>query len=1169
MNDIALTSWTSFKVYLAEKSGLIQYVQFPAYYEIYFFEASFRYVVSIYMDGGADQVDFETNFKPSANAPVPLPVTITGDPFFLSENIAEWGGVATSLGQKVSASSVPVTIASDQPAFQVTQSGLWNINNISGTISLPAGAATSSKQPSLGTAGSPSTDVISVQGVPGGTAINVNGSGFTQPVSGTVTANIGTTGGLALDSSVSGLSLTQSSTTSSQHGVLDMGAVTTSAPTYVSGQTDPLSLNTSGGLRVDGSGVTQPVSGTVTANAGTGTFTVGQATGTNLHVVVDSGTVAATQTGTWNINNITGTVSLPTGAATQASQTTGNASLASIDSKLTDTGGGALKVDGSAVTQPVSGTITANAGTGNFTVVQPTGTNLHTVVDNFPATQPVSGTVTANAGTGTFTVGQSTAANLNATVVGSGNFTVVQPSGASLHVDVDNFPATQPVSGTVTANQGTSPWVTSDLADGSVAPGTAGTKSMLAGGVYNTATPTLTNGQQVALQTDVNGNLKTTAVLSGSTVTVIQPTAAQLNATVVGSGNFTVVQPTGSNLHVDVDNFPATQPVSGTVTANAGSGNFQVVQPTGTNLHTVVDSGTITVTQATGTNLHTVVDSGAVTVTNVNPANLNALVAGAVTSAAPLYVNGTDASLSLNTAGGLRVDGSGVTQPVSGTVTANAGTGNFTVVQATGANLHVDVDNFPATQPVSGTVTANQGTSPWVVSGTVTSNIGTTGGLALDTTVAALQVAQASTTAGEKGTLTMGAVTTAAPTYTTGQTDPISLTTAGALRVDGSGTTQPVSGTVTANAGTGTFTVGQATGTNLHVVVDSGTTVVTQPTAANLNATVVGSGNFTVVQPTGTNLHTVVDSGTVTANIGTTNGLALDATVAKLTLAQASTTAGETGPLIQGAVTTAAPAYTTGQTDPLSLTTAGSLRVVDNSTVAQASTTSGQTGGLIQGAVTTAAPSYTTGQTDPLSLTTAGSLRVTDTNAVAQASTTAGEIGPLVQGAVTTADPAYTTAQTDPLSLTTTGRLRVDATGNVASLAADSGNPVKVGAVYNTTPSAPTTGQRVDLQANQFGALSISQRNKFLNIAGNATTTVKSGAGTLSCVTINNPGSGGTCTIYDNTAGSGTIIMTLTISSGGVNPVSTALSNLGCEFATGLTVVTAGSAANNFTFFYR
>jgi hypothetical protein len=46
-------------------------------------------------------------------------------------------------------------------------------------------------------------------------------------------------------------------------------------------------------------------------------------------VTVD-GTIAATQSGTWNINNISGTVSLPTGAATAANQTTANSSLSSI-----------------------------------------------------------------------------------------------------------------------------------------------------------------------------------------------------------------------------------------------------------------------------------------------------------------------------------------------------------------------------------------------------------------------------------------------------------------------------------------------------------------------------------------------------------------------------------------------------------------------------------------------------------------------------------------------------------------------------------------------------------------------------------------------------------------------------------------------------------------------
>jgi hypothetical protein len=50
-------------------------------------------------------------------------------------------------------------------ATQSAQSGTWNITNVSGTVSLPTGAATAAKQPALGTAGTASTDVISVQGI--------------------------------------------------------------------------------------------------------------------------------------------------------------------------------------------------------------------------------------------------------------------------------------------------------------------------------------------------------------------------------------------------------------------------------------------------------------------------------------------------------------------------------------------------------------------------------------------------------------------------------------------------------------------------------------------------------------------------------------------------------------------------------------------------------------------------------------------------------------------------------------------------------------------------------------------------------------------------------------------------------------------------------------------
>lgn len=56
------------------------------------------------------------------------------------------------------------------------------------SLPLPAGASTAAKQPAFGTAGTPSADVLSVQGVVGGTAVPVSGTFWqaTQPVSGTV-----------------------------------------------------------------------------------------------------------------------------------------------------------------------------------------------------------------------------------------------------------------------------------------------------------------------------------------------------------------------------------------------------------------------------------------------------------------------------------------------------------------------------------------------------------------------------------------------------------------------------------------------------------------------------------------------------------------------------------------------------------------------------------------------------------------------------------------------------------------------------------------------------------------------------------------------------------------------------------------------------------------------
>lgn len=150
-------------------------------------------------------------------------------------------------------------------------------------------------------------------------------------------------------------------------------------------------------------------------------------------------------------------------------------------------------------------------------------------------------------------------------VDGSGN---LQPfSGTSTatgpNVTVTNFPAIQPVSGTVTANQGTA----------------------------NTAT----NGWPVK-PTDGTNSQGFLATGEGK-VSVTQPIAAGTNII----GKFGIDQTTpGTTNAVSVTNFPGTQPVSGTVTANQGTANtvanaWPVKNTDGTNVAAVKAASTAAV----------------------------------------------------------------------------------------------------------------------------------------------------------------------------------------------------------------------------------------------------------------------------------------------------------------------------------------------------------------------------------------------------------------------------------------------------------------------------------------------------------------------------------------------------------------------------------------------
>jgi len=142
---------------------------------------------------------------------------------------------------------------------------------------------------------------------------------------------------------------------------------------------------------------------------------------------------------------------------------------------------GNLRVDGSSVTQPVSGTVAVTQSTSPWVnnITQFGGTNVST------------GTGAGGAGIPRVTV--SNDSNILATQ--SGTWTV-QPGN--------------------TAN--TTPWLVTDSADGPVAPGTVAGKSMLIGGQFNTALPVLTNTQQSAIQLDSSGRIIISSIPTGANV---------------------------------------------------------------------------------------------------------------------------------------------------------------------------------------------------------------------------------------------------------------------------------------------------------------------------------------------------------------------------------------------------------------------------------------------------------------------------------------------------------------------------------------------------------------------------------------------------------------------------------------------------------------------------
>jgi hypothetical protein len=395
---------------------------------------------------------------------------------------------------------LPIVTFADSPPSTVVKSKTYTGDGVT-----PITATSGSLNVNITNPGGGTTTVN--QGTAGASKWLVDGSGVTQPVSGTFWQTTQPVSGTLTCNAGTGVSTSALQTS----GNILLGTIITdltsgSQLTQLTGAV-PAGTNTIGAVNING---TVPVSGTITAtnsaNGNPGSALPSQATliggsdGTDLRALqVSSAGVLAVSASS---------LPLPSGASTSALQTTGNTSLSSIASSVLNipAQGQAIAADSLPVVLPAA-QITA--------LTPPTSIS----VSNFPATQPVSGTVA-----------------------------------------VSNFPSSQAVTGTFW--QTTQPVSVSSL-------------------------PLPTGAATSALQTTGNTSLATIATnipaqgqaLAADSMPVVL-TAAQIS-TLTPPTSLTVTQSTGSNLHVDVDSAPTTA-VTGTFwqTTQPVSGTFwQATQP--------------------------------------------------------------------------------------------------------------------------------------------------------------------------------------------------------------------------------------------------------------------------------------------------------------------------------------------------------------------------------------------------------------------------------------------------------------------------------------------------------------------------------------------------------------------------------------------------------------
>ena len=505
-----------------------------------------------------------------------------------------------------------------------------------------------------------------------------------------------------------------------------------------------------------GTAPTITVTGSVTANAGTNL-------NTSLLALETGGNLASINTKTPALGQALAAGSVP--VVLTAAQITALTPLTSV--AVTNAGTFAVQA--------------AQSGTWTNTVTQATGTNLHMVCDSGCSSSSSPSFGSAFPATGT-PIGMSQ----------GGNLTAFTGTGGSVNANITN---TVPVT------------LTSTTITGSVA-------------VTGTFWP-YSLGQQLAAAS-------VPIVLTAAQLTTLTPPAAITNYSLETGGNL-------ATLVTDFGAPGATACTTDTASCNLNQQmqrNSQRLTTINTTLGTPFQAGgsigntTFAATQATASALNaTVVGNGTFAVQAAQSGTWNigsittlpALVAGsAIIGKVGIDQTtvGTTNGVSLAQIGATTVaTGNGVSGAgsqrvniasdntafsVNATLQASSATAIGTVNPTTIGNWGLQVSTQNSATPTNGGLVLGQfNTSPTTItSGNVSPfQLDSAGNLLVNIKAGASSgaVAQGSTTAGQSGGLTQAAVTASSPSYTTAQTSPMSLTLAGALRVDASATTQPVS----------------------------------------------------------------------------------------------------------------------------------------------------------------------------------------------------------------------------------------------------------------------------------------------------------------------------------------------------------------------------------------